>query len=71
VPGEDFSVDIKPDRMELRSVGLSRARLVDIHTAAQGSRLSRAFRWRYERTRGRLWMTRDELLARLAGLRQA
>jgi len=36
VLGEDFSVDIKPDRMELRSVGLSRAKLVDIHTAAQG-----------------------------------
>lgn len=27
VLGEDFSVDIKPDRMELRSAGLSRARL--------------------------------------------
>ena len=30
-----------------------------------------SLRWRYERTPGRLWMTRDELLARLAGLRQA
>jgi hypothetical protein len=33
--------------------------------------LSASLRWRYERTPGRLRVTRDELLARLAGLRQA